>query len=197
MKPPENIDQYLEFISIETARMSWPGSMMQGKKQILKAGAPKAVEKYFKDKFPIRELWDNPDSIANDYDKWHCERSKELSEAIKNCKGYESNILETVAAKLLDTYMHQLMKHPKFRSIYPKLHLPLDGRAFRELKKEFISFCGKDQITDILEKSPYMINRDEYEKLQEAMTNYIKELQAIPNTGIKWSSRIELNWLWI
>jgi len=198
MKPPENIDEYLHFVAIETARMSWPGSMMRGEKQILRGGAKQKVEDYFRNKFPIRNLWDNPASIANKYDEWHRKMSEELSEVIKPFMVTQGNTPEAVAAKILNTYMHQLMKYPKLQIIWPRLHLPLDRKAFNALSKRCVSFAGKEKISDLLEKKrgqPYSINRDEYEQLQAVMIEYLQQLRL--NTMLEWSSRIELNWLWL
>lgn len=177
--------------------MSWPGSMMRGKKQILKKGAKQAVEKCFRDVFPIRSIWNNPTSIVNNYDKWHSKVSKELGEVLKIFMGAHGNTPEAVAAKLLNTYMHQLMKYPKFQIIWSRLHLPLDRRVFDALSKRHISFTGKEKIADILKRPPYSINRDEYERLQAAMIEYLQQLRAKSSKGLEWSSRIELNWLWI
>ena len=47
----------LEKIARETARMSSPGSMGRGKKQIVRKGAKKALEEFFVTCFPMRTLW--------------------------------------------------------------------------------------------------------------------------------------------
>ena len=175
-----------------------PGSMMRGKKQILKKGAKQSIEDYFGSNFPIQSLWENPTLIANKYEQWHRKVSRGLIKKLKTYMGADGNTTEAVAAKLLDTYMHQLMKYSELQIIWSKLHLPLDRTVFQELSKRHICFIGKEKIANFLKKKknqPYSINRKEYEQIQASLMSYLKKLRL--DTGIEWSSRIELNWLWI
>jgi len=197
MEPPLNRDAYLRFITTETARMAWPGSMMRGKKQLLRRGAKEAVERFFQDQeeFPIGKLWRNPSKV--DYEKWHRRVSKDLAEALRGYKGAKRNTADAIAAKLLDTFMHQLMKTKRFRALWPRLHLPLDSTVFKALKRCQVEFDGKAKIATILKKPPYSITRKEYEEVQKSMWSLLKRMRADSAVGLQWTSRIELNWLWI
>lgn len=170
---------------------------MRGEKQVLKKGAKLAVERFFTDEFPLRDIWHDPSSIANQYDEWHRQVSKDLARVLRAYMGTKRNTTEAVAAKLLDTFMHQLMKASRVRVLWSKLHLPLDGRVFVALARRRIQFDGKAQIAEILKKPPYSINRNEYDRVQESLWALLAQMSAQPKEGLKWTSRIELNWLWI
>ena len=198
MGPPQNLDEYLKFIAVETARMGWPGSMMRGEKHVLKKGAKQATERFFRDRFPMRSLWDDPLGVADDYERWHRRICCDLADVLGTFMGAKHNKPETVAAKLLDTFMHQLMKTSRFRVLWPKLHLPLDSRVFAALRRRRVDFDGKAQIVEILREGwPYSINRDQYDRIQESLQGLLAQMPSYPSDGLQWSSRIELNWLWI
>ena len=105
---PSTKSEYIKRIATETAKMSYPGRMGG----IIKEGAKKdVIEKYFVYDFPLIKIWDNPKEVA-DFDKWHKERVQEFSDKIKlqNCLHDEYKGDEVaVAAKLLNTFLHQLM----------------------------------------------------------------------------------------
>ena len=197
MKPPQNLDEYLLFITTETARSAWPGSMMRGKMQVLRKGAKQTAERFFQKTFPIADLWHNPTRVATNYEDWHRRVSKDLANALRGCMGAKRNTTDAVAAKLLDTFMHQLMKTERIRVLWPQLHLPLDRRVFGALSSRQVEFDGKATIADILEKPPYSITRDEYETVQKSMWSLLKRMQAASGDADQWTSRIQLNWLWI
>lgn len=197
MRPPQNLDAYLRFITTETARTAWPGSMMRGKKQVLRQGAKQAVERFFQEKFPMGDLWLNPSQVADHYEAWHRRVSKDLAEALRGYMGAKRNTTDAVAAKLLDTFMHQLMKTERARVLWHRLHLPLDRRVFDALSRRGVEFDGKAKIATILKKPPYSITRAEYETVQESMWSLLKRMPADSAVGLRWTSRIELNWLWI
>lgn len=93
--------------------------------------------------------------------------------------------------------MHQLMKTERVRVLWPQLHLPLDRRVFGALASRQVEFDGKANIASILDKPPYSITRDEYEAVQQSMWSLLKRMQADSGGAVQWTSRIELNWLWI
>ncbi len=201
MSLPQNIGDYLKFIATETARMAWPGSMMRGRHQILKKEAKKKTETFFAEEFPIRALWDNLAVVADDYRNWHRKVCRDLARWLVKHKrmGAEGNIPEAVAAKLLDTFMHQLMKTERFRVLWPELYLPLDRRVFAVLHSPDIELDGKDRINEILRKSPYSISRKEYETVQESLLSLLalqKSKTSFRREDL-WTSRIELNCLWL
>ncbi len=197
MKPPQNLEAYLWFITTETARSAWPGSMMRGKMQVLRQGAKQAAERFFQEKFPIGDLWRDPSRVATHYDRWHRRVSRDLAETLRGFMGAKRNTSEAVAAKLMDTFMHQLMKTEHVRVLWPQLHLPLDRRVFGALANRQVEFDGKANIASILDKPPYSITREEYEAVQQSMWSLLKRMQADSSGAVQWTSRIELNWLWI
>ena len=197
MKAPQNQVDYLKFIAIETARTAWPGSMMRGEKQVLRKGAKQATEGFFRDKFPMQDLWMSADSIGKEFDGWHRKVCADLAEVIGPLMGAKRNTKDAVAAKLMDTFMHQQMKMEPVRVLWPSLHLPLDRRVFDALAKRHIKFVGKERIVEILKKPPYSISREEYEKIQQSLWGLLETMPQSSEGGPRWKSRIELNWLWV
>src|SRR5712692_5277093 len=99
--------QLLKAVVQETARMSYPGRMGG----VVKAGTKKVVEKYFVADFPIQHMWDKAGLISGTFDRWHEKRVHELGGRIRK-RGLvkkKSDLGEALAAKFLNTYMHQLM----------------------------------------------------------------------------------------
>ncbi len=170
---------------------------MRGKMQILKRGAKQAVENFFRNNFPLGHLWAQPREVASDYDQWHRAVCRQLASCIRPFMGAKRNTVAAVAAKLLDTFMHQLMKTERLRVLWPKLHLPLDRRVFNAVLKRPIQFDGKSRIAAILKKPPYSITRKEYDTVQNSLWALLKRMPSDEEQALKWSSRIELNWLWI
>ena len=72
--------------------------------------------------------------IAN-YDGWHITRVNCLSQVIEDGNYRQDNNDTSLAlsAKLVNTFMHQLMKYDRFRYLYRGLHLPLDRTVFQRL----------------------------------------------------------------
>jgi hypothetical protein len=201
---PKTLDEYLQFVAIETARTAWPGSMMRGESQVLKKGAKKAVEDFFSGPdFPMKELWDNSRGIARHYDQWHSDVCRRLESVVSRLMGEKRkhvNRSAAIAAKLLDTFMHQLMKRHEVRALWCHLHLPLDRRILNALKKPEITFPGKCEIASILkdkENSPYSLERSEYDRIQTAMKELLAHAGKQMSGSSLWRSRIELNCLWV
>ena len=68
---PTTKHELLDQVAIETARLSYPGGMSRGVKQVVTAGTKAKVEEYFVTGFPINALFDNASDIVNTYDGWH------------------------------------------------------------------------------------------------------------------------------
>jgi hypothetical protein len=188
--------QLLKAVAQETARMSYPGRMGG----IVKAGTKKAVEEYFVGDFPIEEIWDEAGQIRRRFDQWHEKRVHELGGRIQRLGlvKKKSDLREALAAKFLNTYMHQLMKYEQCRLLWDELHLPLDKRilvALSRLQRGMKSSASK-RVATILRKPPYSLPYREYIEVQRALTDFIDELNARTRCQIKLRSRIELNLLW-
>jgi hypothetical protein len=197
---PLTRDEYLYAVAKETARMSWPGQMAP----ILKKCAKKTTETYFTSAFLIhrKKIWG--DQRISNYDKWHEGCVNELAESLKgkiksqSRRGAPTDYrAEAVAAKLLNTFMHQLMKYERSRFLWMDLHLPLDQRTFAALRK-----LAADSIAlrysgmrEILAKNPYAVAPKEYKFIQSQLRKLVGELSRA-NKEIKLTSRIELNVLW-
>jgi hypothetical protein len=181
-------------IARETARMSYPGSMSRGKKPVVRAGTKKALEDYYAEQFPMSNLWSCSDQLVSSYDAWHRERTREMAEAIRS-RVAQHNDAQAVAAKFLNTFMHQLMKYESCRTLWESLHLTLDTRIFVALRKlPATSLVG---IRSELASSPYTLNYTSYLRVQRALLDFVNELNGRPGAEFHMSSRIELNWLWV
>lgn len=192
---PKTQKEYLKAVARETARMSYPGRM-QGK---LKAGTKEVVEDYFVKKFPLREVWENADQIALKFDKWHEDCVRKLSRDLKKYLKTDTDRAEAVAAKLLNTFTHQLMKYEPCRPLWKELHLPIDGIMIKALYK-LNSPSLDPKIKVILKKHkkcPYSLSyKKEYIPIQNALRHIIADLNKRPGVECNLKSRIELNLLW-
>ncbi len=190
--------QFLQAVARETARMSYPGRMGG----VVRAGTKKAVEKYFVKRFPMADVWNNPTQIARRFDRWHGERVRELGRRIsKRIKRKGTDRGQAVAAKFLNTYLHQLMKYKRCSPLWEQLHLPLDRRtieALESLKRDTGSRALEQANETLLkaQKAPYSIRYAEYLKMQRALLDLLGELNRRPQSEVKLKSRIELNLLW-
>jgi len=202
---PTTQEEYLKEVARETARMSYPGGMSRGEKRVLKKSAKTAIKDFFVGiefdgiKFDLNYLWDKRKSVANQYDDWHKEQAEKLNRVlkVKDKIGNKENEGETIAAKLIDTFMYQLMKYEQFRFIWNKLHLPLDRKIlgvlskYEELPANIIKIIGQ------YKESPYKLPYEEYRQIQKALWKLVKKLNKdITNNDFKLKSRIQLNLLW-
>lgn len=197
---PITLDEYLEGIARESAKMSWPGQMSP----ILKAQTKRAVEDYFARDF-LKQLWNEAETMhARGFDKWHEERASELSKLLadKNCIKHVNRRGEptyydsiAVACKLLNTFMHQLMKYQNFRPLWCDLHLVLDDIVLGRLSR-LRQYKSLAPIRDALNKNPYTIPYPIYSDIQKHLLSFIAELNREleqRNAAYKITSRIELN----
>lgn len=188
------LDDLLQRIAVETARMSYPGSMSRGMKPVVSQGTKLSLEDYFREVFPIQEVWSSAASIGHQYDTWHRDRVDEIGSHIDSLVS-PHNIPASVAAKFLNTFMHQLMKYEQARPLFPYLHLPLDARVFTKLSR--IKSQSLESFRELLRRSPYSIPYAHHEEIQIGLLRFIEELNARPRVGFRVVSRIELNFLWL
>jgi hypothetical protein len=181
-------------IARETARMSYPGSMSRGTKPVVAKGTKKTLEEYFAIDFPLPQVWHQSSEIAIQFDQWHTTRVDEIARAIQALVSTH-NEPRSVAAKFLNTFMHQLMKYEPCRPLLPVLHLPLDARVFATLSKLHVKSLAP--VQDLLSRSPYSLPYEDHIQVQRALLAFVNELNARPETEFKIHSRIELNWLWV
>src|SRR3989338_9449687 len=134
MNFPDSLADQLRCVATETARMSYPGSMSRGKSPIVSSGTKAKLEAYFVKRLPLHEVWTSAESVAEKYDAWHQAQVKGISRAIA-ANVQSDNFPMSVAAKFLNTFMHQLTKYEEARILVPRLHLPLDVRVFSALRR--------------------------------------------------------------
>ena len=191
---PITQQEYLKAVARETARMSYPGRMGG----VLGQGTKKdTVEKYFVERFPLQQIWDRANEVAANFDVWHKERVHELSEVLDHDKRLKnpSDQKEAVAAKLLNTFLHQLMKYERCRPLWNSLHLPLDGKTLKILQT--LNCPSLIPVKEIIKRPPYSLSYDEYCQIQHALRELVVELNK--RTEVEYNlltSRIELNLLW-
>ena len=146
----------------------------------------------------MKKIWDDAATVASTYDQWHDERAGEIAKVVSCCKGDPDNNPKAIAAKFLNTFMHQLMKFQKCRPLFEFLHLPLDRRVFNALRSRELLFPTKQDILPIIRKAPYTISYSEYLQVQDAPWLVVKAANEQSNQTIDLTSRIELNsWLWV
>lgn len=180
--------------------MSFPGGMMRknGPVKIVDMSPKEITSNYFEKRFPIGDIWAG--SIT-DFDLFHKEQTTKLGKHLK-AKGIlgADRTPSGIASKLINTYMHQLMKYEEPRYLWEQLHLPLDQVVFTCLKSRKLAKTGHVKslkpIKEILRKSPYKLLYKEYIAVQNALSVWIDELNGRKDNTLKLRSRIELNWLW-
>jgi hypothetical protein len=184
----------LRSIAAETARMSYPSSMSRGKRPVVSGGTKAEVEKYFVGQFPLEAIWTSVTPIAKNFEQWHQTRAAEIAQVITS-KIRSKNTPMCVAAKFLNTFLHQLIKYEEARPLLPLLHLPLDARVFSKLRR--FKFSSLSRAQGFLTGSPYALQYEAHIKIQKALLALVAELNERPGVEFKLSSRIELNWLWL
>jgi hypothetical protein len=194
MPPPLTREEFLRHIAAETARMSYPGSMSRGKRPVVFGGTKAQVERYFVVQFPLAHVWDKPREIAQTFDTWHQEQSHAIAKQIEQLVASYHNSI-AVGTKFLNTFLHQLMKYEPCRVLWKCLHLPLDSRVFQALAK--LQPTSLSAIRHYFLQSPYTLDYTGYITIRKALNSYLDELNSRPGNGMRLTSRIELNWLWI
>lgn len=194
---PARDEEYFKAVARETARMSYPGRMGG----ILEKGTKEKVERYFEEKFPLKQLWDHASEEAYRFDDLHQKIAIELAGFLdeKKCLKKESDKSEAVAAKLLNTFMYQLMKYEPCRPLWRMLHLPLDRMMLNALSNlDSPSLFPISKIITAYKEKPYQITYiNEYKPIQNALRHLIEELNKQSDIEYKLTSRIQLNLLWV
>jgi len=168
--------------------------MSRGKRPVVSGGTKAEVEKYFVGQFPLQAIWASAAPIAKNFEQWHRARTTEIAQVITS-KVQSNNTPMCVAAKFLNTFLHQLMKYEKARPLVPFLHLPLDARVFSKLRRfKSSSLSG---VQGFLTGSPYALEYEAHIQIQQALLALVAELNKRPRVGFRLCSRIELNWLWL
>lgn len=181
-------------VATETARMSYPGSMSRGTRPVVSGGTKAKLEEYFVHRLPLKELWLSCASVAASYETWHQARVGELALEIGQ-HVRSNNVPMSVAAKFLNTFMYQLTKYEEVRPLVNSLHLPLDARVFRELSR--IKSRALDPVAPLFCRSPYALPYESHLQVQNALLAFVEELNTRPGAEFAFSSRIQLNWLWL
>jgi len=180
--------EYLKRIARETARMAYPGRFN------LTAGTRHAVIKHFTETLPplLQQMGAN---FA--YDAWHSDRVGELAEVITPCRQFNPDNPFALSAKLVNTFMHQLMKYERFRYLYNKLHLPLDNSAFTSIRRitdgqpELQTL--RDLVAPCIEHS-YRFGENHYTQIQDELWRLVKYLnEHVLTNNCQIASRIDLN----
>ena len=190
----------LKQVARESAKMSWPGQMHP----ILCARTKDAVETYFSDRFisHLCKIWSTPSSMKKGYDNWHRQRVNNIGNFLKQGKhvrnsrrnnGPTNYNPEAVACKLLNTFMHQLMKYDKCRYLWKDLHLVFDQGVFKNLHRLTNCYNSLKCIDYILQKNAYKITYKDYMTVQNQLWKFIEELNKRQGAEYQISSRIELN----
>ena len=174
-------------VARESFRMSYSGLR-------LVTGTTKTeIEHFFVSSFPMQDVWDNASKTANTFDKWHKHQVQAISERLDGRMRREDYIATAIAAKFLNTFLHQLMKYGKCRSLWKHLHLPLDRIVFDELKALSRRSVALKPVASLFDKSPYSITPKEYRRIQISLKNYMNELNGQPAFQPALTSRIEFN----
>lgn len=184
---------FFRAVAVETARMSWPGSMSRGKFPVIRGETKKVVESYFSSTFPLAYLWESTDAIGATFDEWHYERVRELAGAMRP-NVCSPNKPWSVAAKFINTFLHQLQKYDMFRPIRPSLHLPLDTQMFQVLHQA--ESDALFNVKPLFRQSPYRMDYSKHLDIQQALLAFLAELNCRHGAEFRFNARIDLNLLW-
>jgi hypothetical protein len=144
--------------------------------------------------FPTYEVWQQPSTVAATFEPWHRNLVTRLAGAI-NGQVLSGKNSESVAAKFLNTFLHQLTKYDEARYLVPLLHHPLDSRVLGKLRS--IKSPALATLRAHFGNSPYSLPYERQLDIQHALSALIAELNARPNASFQFKYRIELNWLWL
>jgi len=184
--------EFLRHIVRETARMSYPGRF-GGK---LRGGAKEAIQEHFENVYPGKLQA----QIAN-YEVWHKKRVNQLSHVIKkgNYRQDENDTSFALSAKLVNTFMHQLMKYDRFRYLYKSLHLPLDRTVFQRLCRAENDHNELHHLRELVRPftmHAYRFGAETYAQIQEELWGVVNYFNAnVLPENCQIYSRIDLNCL--
>src|SRR5262249_22494384 len=149
---PYALQDFLSRIAVETARMSYPGSMSRGQRPVVSKGAKAKLERSVAEQFPILEVWNRAGEIDHGYDAWHEQQSRAIAEWIKQSIPPDRASV-VISTKFLNTFMHQLMKYEPCRVLWHQLHLPLDKIVFDALFR--LRPKSLSEVHSYFSRSPY------------------------------------------
>jgi len=178
-------------IAKETAKAASPGHffghVLKGEHKKKEKTKKKLID-FFSDskQFPIGNLW-HRDLRPDCYKGWHKEQTENLSCVIRghiiSLHNHQKRTAFAVTAKLLDIFMHQLMKYNRFRYLYKVLYLPLDSKALQSISQQNVfgvTVC--QQLREMAQKfqhDTYSMSSKSYYKIQkELVKNHQLKLVA-------------------
>ena len=194
---PKTKNELLKCIAKETAKVSYPGGMGRGRRQIVKKGCKKALVEYFECKFDLKIL--KKRMSRKRYDKWHNNEVVNIRDKVLKKGNYLGQNHKkdgfAVAAKFLNTFMLALMKYEPFRHLYDKLHLPIDRKVFENLYRErnvWNTLRRHEALIDLYRNNVYAIKPAHYRTIQEMLLSFKVNINRTKPYRIE---RIELNCL--
>ena len=129
-------------------------------------------------------------------------RVAHLSKVIKkgNYRQDENDTSFALSAKLVNTFMHQLMKYEQFRYLYEQLHLPLDKSVFVSIckiipKHDRTEFSCLRKLAFRWKNCPCQFNKKDYTKIQSELSRLVEYYNKTVLTENQICSRIDLNCL--
>lgn len=188
----------LKNIVFETTRMASPGSFYG--RVVCNKYTKNQVASFFSDIFPINDLW-NHVVILDKYSEWHLEQTNRLNEVIKDhirqLPNRTRRIPFPISAKILDTFMHQLMKYERFRYLYNYIFLPLDQKALQRMSLLTINRVKVPedlrQLAIKYKNEAYSIPYQEYIRIQNMLPILLNKLNQVLPEDYRLNARIELN----
>jgi hypothetical protein len=166
--------------------------MSRGKNGVVKKGTKAVVEMYFARSWLVRKAVSGS-VTSTQYDAWHRKVSFALAARIESKVGRKRSAV-AIAAKFVDTFMHQLMKYDDVRPLFPVLHLPLDRIVFLHLKS--VAPGELRCVDDLLKSSPYELSYAQHMKVQRALRCWKDALNDRKRADFKLESAVELNLIW-
>ena len=132
------------------------------------------------------------------FDEWHKIQSHHLAQHLetKNLIKFMNNDHykpEAIACKLLNTFLHQLMKYNECKHTWCYLHLVIDNKAFDNLKRLKNTYKSINAISSTLSKNPYELTYNEYMAFQNHMLTFMNEKKEKCDMDVSLDSRIKLN----
>jgi hypothetical protein len=124
----------------ETAMLAWPGHM----NPIVRKGAKTAVERFFVDQVDLATLSAESIRTQDNFDTWHRRNITALAQVLNTGdrdgkwikdRDREPYSADAVASKLVDVFLHQLIKYRPFAHLHDYLHLPIDTQVQPKIRK--------------------------------------------------------------
>lgn len=197
MQKTSYISHILIAIIEETVRMGTPGQYYG---PVVSGGGMKQdVIHCFKNEFPIDTLL-NKRFTEDQYKRMHKDMVEKLYRVINNnirqLEGHNRKAFP-ICAKLVDTFMHQLIKYEQFRHLYKNLFLPLDGQVFKKFSHGSILDRAVEFPQEIIgiakRMGAYEISSSQYYKIQNHLLVVLTDFNTKMPKRFKLKARIQLN----